>query len=121
MPSAPTLQANSLSFLYRHPQQWHDRMTPGLQNGHCQSRLLLIRSKLPPVIGARLGMDKYAEKLRRFLLETDFQLSRNVVYTGKRQFVRHSAMARDIKTAAHTLDFHVMHIEHFGEFINNLT
>ena len=45
------------------------------------------------VVGLRLGVNEHLEQLRRGLLETDFQLGRNVMHAGERQIVGHGAVA----------------------------
>jgi hypothetical protein len=66
-------------------------------------------------------MYKYAEKFWRFLLETDFQLGGNIVYTRERKFVGHGAVTGNIKTPADPFDFDIVHVEHLRKFIYDLS
>jgi hypothetical protein len=66
-------------------------------------------------------MYKYAEKFWRFLLEPDFQLGGNVVYTRERQLVGHGAVTGNIETPANPFDFYIVHVEHLGKFIYDLS
>src|SRR5439155_14595171 len=66
-----------------------------------------LSSVLPSVIGPWFWMNQNPEQLRRFLLEPGFQFGLDVMHTWQRHLVGHSAVARDVQTAAHALHLHV--------------
>src|SRR5437868_1436941 len=75
------------------------------------SRWRWRESLLPPIVGARFGVDENAEQFRSLLFKTDFERCGKIVHTGKRQFVSESAMAGDVHPVTNMFHFDVMDVQ----------
>src|SRR5579872_5799560 len=63
---------------------------------HMTGSVFNSASKLPRVVGLRLGVDQYAKQLGGCLFEADFQFGGHVVHPRQRQIVRHGHVAGKI-------------------------
>src|SRR5262249_49407901 len=74
---------------------------------------------LPAVVSLRLGMNEDLEQLRRGLLEADLERGRDIVDAPQLQVVSHGAVTGHVNLVADAFDLNLMHIQHFGEFLQD--